>query len=448
MTRYRLAFSALILFSMTVLAQRTRLGPGRNLLISPQQDIEIGRQVAQDAEKQLPLITNRDANAYITALGQRLLAKAPNENKFPFTFKIVDERSINAFALPGGPVYMHRGAIEAADNEAQLAGVLGHEIGHVILRHGTDQVAKSQMTQVGIGILGGLLGKGTTGQILTQVGAFGAGMGLLRYSRDAETQSDLMGTQILYDTGYDPRAMAQFFEKLAREHKGSKTEQFFSNHPIPENRVVKVNDEIRKIGPAPSNPRTDSADFQRIKRMMLTMPEPAKPGAKAGTDTAAPKAAAPPAPSTRSVALQISGIQLRHPDNWKPSVQGNSITLAPAGGADGQGNLAYGMILDVFAPQNARNLDQATAQFLEGLRQGNPAMKIVRQRVQTRVDGRPALLTEATNESPFGGQETDTIITVLKGDGNLQYFVLVAPSKELPRYQPAFKMVMDSIRLR
>src|SRR3972149_9060341 len=109
-------------------------------MFSPQQDIEMGREVAKDAEGQLVLISHPDANAYITALGQQLVAKAPNENKFPFTFKIVDDRSINAFALPGGPIYVHRGAIETADNEAQLAGVIGHEIGPVILRPGTNQV--------------------------------------------------------------------------------------------------------------------------------------------------------------------------------------------------------------------------------------------------------------------------------------------------------------------
>jgi predicted Zn-dependent protease len=275
--RIKLAVIFFLVLTTTLLAQRTKVNPARVLLASPQQDVEVGRQVAQDAEKQLTLIRDRDANAYISALGQALAAKTPNPNKFPFTFKIVDDRSINAFALPGGPIYMHRGAIEAADNEAQLAGVLGHEIGHVVLRHGMSQVGKAQLTQGIVGILGGLAGNSTTGQILTQVGAFGAGMTLLRYSRDAETQSDLLGTQILYDSGYNPAAMAQFFEKLAKQHKGSKTEQFFSNHPIPENRVAKVNEEIRRLGPAIRNPKVDSAGFQRVKRTMLALPEPRKP---------------------------------------------------------------------------------------------------------------------------------------------------------------------------
>ena len=448
MIRARLAIVVLVLFSMTAIAQRTRLRPGSPNLFSPQQDIEMGQEVARDAEKQLSLIANRDANDYISALGQKLAAKAPNENKFPFTFKLVDDRSINAFALPGGPIYVHRGAIEAAANEAQIAGVIGHEIGHVILRHGTNQATKAQLTQAPLAILGGVLGNGSFSKILGAVGGFAANSLLLRYSRDAETQSDFMGTQILFDSGYAPQAMAEFFEILAKEHKGSKTEQFFSNHPIPENRVIKVNDEIKRLGVIPANPRTDTPDFQRVKKMLLAMPAPPPPKPAAPPENTSAPPAPPPAPSVRVTNFQVSGLQLRHPDNWKPSVQGTNITLAPAGGVAGQGALAYGMIVDVFKPQNAKTLDQATQQFLQDLQKGNPAMKLVRSRIASRVDGQPAQLTEAVNDSPLGGQETDVIITVLRPNGDLLYFVEVAPVKEFPRYQTAFQAVMSSVRLR
>jgi beta-barrel assembly-enhancing protease len=269
----RLILVALIVLSMTVLAERTRLRPGFNTF-SPAEDVKLGQQVAQQAEKELNLVTNRETNTYIASLGQRLVAKAPNENKFPFTFKVVDEKEINAFALPGGPVYVNRGAIEAADNEAQIAGVIGHEISHVILRHGTNQASKGQLIGGASGVLGGLLGGSRMGQAAALGGALAANSVLLKYSRDAESQADLMGTQILFDAGYDPRAMAQFFDKLAKEHKGSSVEQFFSNHPIPENRVARVNQEIQKIGPEPTNPKTDSPDFQSTKRILLAMPAP------------------------------------------------------------------------------------------------------------------------------------------------------------------------------
>ena len=435
----------LMVFTVTLFAERTKLRPGRNIF-SPQQDVEMGREVAKDAERQLALITSPNANAYISALGQQLAAKAPNENKFPFYFKLVDDRSINAFALPGGPIYIHRGAIEAADNEAQLAGVIGHEIGHVILRHGTNQATKAQVGQGALAILGAVLGDRGVGQIATVGGGFLANSVLLKYSRDAETESDLMGTQILYDLGYDPIGMAQFFEKLAKEHKGSKAEQFFSNHPIPENRVAKVNAEIKRIGPLTSSPRTDSADFREVKKIMLALPEPAKPDPKAAARNT-PDRRAPVPPSNRSVEFQAGRIRLRHPDNWMPSVRGTNVTIAPDGGSI-SGNLAYGMIADVFRPQGARNLDQATAQLLDDLKRGNSSMQIARSRIQTRVDGRQALLSELLNDSPAGGQETDTVITVSLSNSELLYFVMVAPTKELPQYRRAFDSIMGSVRLR
>jgi Zn-dependent protease with chaperone function len=445
----RLIVVALILGTMTILAERTKLKPGFNTF-SPAQDIEMGKQVAQEAEKELNLVADREVTSYIAALGERLVTKAPNENKFPFTFKVVDEKEINAFALPGGPVYVNRGAIEAADNEAQIAGVMGHEIAHVILRHGTNQASKGQLIGGIGGALGGILGGSKLGQLASAGGVLAANSVLLKYSRDAESQADLMGTQILYDSGYAPRAMAEFFDKLAKEHKGSSIEEFFSNHPIPENRIAKVNAEITRIGPEPANPKTNTPEFQRAKNLLLGMPAPKpkpKPADTQGGKTSTP-AAPPQAPSTRMTNFAVAGIQLQHPDNWKSAVNGTHIVLAPAGGADDRGNLGYGMIIDVFKPQNARSLDDATSQFLDGLRQGNPDIKVVRSRVQTRVDGKQAQLTEVTNASPFGGTENDIIVTLLRSPSELLYFVQVAPTKSMPQYQQAFQNIMNSVRLK
>jgi beta-barrel assembly-enhancing protease len=442
MNKAKLIPLLLIVFSMTLFAQRTKLRPGRNIY-SPQQDVDLGREVAKDAERQLELINNGNANTYISALGQRLASKVPNENKFPFYFKIVNDRSINAFALPGGPVYVHRGAIEAADNEAQLAGVMGHEMGHVILRHGTNQATKAQVGQGILGVVGAVLGDGAAGQIAAVGGGFLANSVLLKYSREAESEADLIGTQVLYDLGYDPKAMAEFFDKLAKDHKGTKTEEFFSNHPIPENRVTKVSAEIKKLGPLPPTPRTDSPDFQEAKRIMLSLPEPAKRDTKATPANSKP----PAAPSARTIEFNSNGVRLRHPDNWKSSVQGTHATIAPDVGII-NGNLAYGMIVDVFQPQGAADLDQATAQLLNQLKQGNAGMQPTRSRVQTKLDGRPALLAELSNDSPIGGKETDVVITVLRSSNELLYFVMAAPAKDFPQYRNAFNQVLDSVRLR
>src|SRR3979411_1635980 len=201
-------------------AQRTQLKPGWNNF-SPQDDINLGKRAATDAEKQLPLCNAPKVDAYLTQLGTRLAQKLPTGGvQYPFEFHCVNDKAINAFALPGGYVFVNRGAIEAADNEAQLAGVIAHELSHVALRHGTSEATKAQAAQTGVGILGAIFGGNAGGALLTELGRFSAGGVLLRYSRAAETQEDVVGTQVLYDAGYDPRALAQFFEKIEADTRG------------------------------------------------------------------------------------------------------------------------------------------------------------------------------------------------------------------------------------
>ncbi len=253
-----------IVLALLLTPERTRLRPGFNLF-SVQHDVEIGQQVSRDAEKQLKLVTDSQVTTYINSLGRRLAAKASGE-QYQYQFKVVNDRAINAFALPGGFLYINRGIFETADNEAQLAGVMSHEIAHVALRHGTNQMSKAYAAQAPLAILGGVLGD-SLGGVLAKTGAsFAANSVLLKFSRDAERQADLMGTQILYDANYDPRAMAEFFQKLEAQG-GSRSTEFFSSHPNPGNRAGAVNEEISKLGGA-RRFKNDSADFQRIKRIL------------------------------------------------------------------------------------------------------------------------------------------------------------------------------------
>jgi hypothetical protein len=254
-------------------ADRTQLKPGWNMF-STQQDIEVGQQVSRDAEKQVRMLNDSRVDNYLNNLGKRLSAHAPGY-KFPYTYKAVNDRAINAFALPGGPVYINRGVIEAADNEAQLAGVMAHETSHVALRHGTNQASKASAAQMPLAILGGLLGSNSTGAALAQLGAgFTVNSILLKYSRTDESQADIMGTQILYDSGYDPRAMAQFFEKLQAVDKGGHPVEFFSDHPNPDHRIERVDQEIDQLGGSPRGSKTDSREFQEVKRYVLSRPAP------------------------------------------------------------------------------------------------------------------------------------------------------------------------------
>jgi predicted Zn-dependent protease len=298
---------------------RTRLKPGWNLF-SPEQDVEMGQQAAKEAEKQMSVLNNRQATAYVDALGKQLAAHAPG-HKYPFQYKIVNDNNINAFALPGGFIYINRGAIEAADNEAQLAGVIAHETGHVVLRHGTNQVSKAYLAQAPLSVLGGVIGSNSIGSVLAQLGVgFATNSLLLRYSRDAERQADLIGTQILYDAGYSPQAMVDFFEKIQAESKGRASE-FFSDHPNPESRISYVQKEIGKLGGTSARIRGDSPDFQEVRRMLLGMPAPPKNGGRpAASNRPNATNGRPDTPSTRMLTLDAQDLQLRSTTSseWRP----------------------------------------------------------------------------------------------------------------------------------
>jgi predicted Zn-dependent protease len=277
---------------------RTVLKPGWNMF-SPKQDVEVGQEVSKDAERQLPMLKNSRLDNYVNTLGRRLAAKAPGE-KYPYEFQVVNDSAINAFALPGGPIYINRGVIEAADNEAQLAGVIAHEISHVAMRHGTNQASKASAAQLPLSILGGLIGSDSTKAALAQLGAsFAVNSILLKYSRTAETQADVMGTQILYDAGYDPRAMAQFFQKIEADQEGGGAVEFFSNHPSPDNRIERVNEEVSLLGgrdvtrspvPASSTTRRATSSPWRVRRGASC-----RPAGPARSPSTADFASSPPA---------------------------------------------------------------------------------------------------------------------------------------------------------
>jgi Zn-dependent protease with chaperone function len=430
---------------------RTKLKPGFNLF-STQQDIEMGRKSAQEAERQLRILNDQEAATYINTLGQNLASHAPTNEKYPFQFKIVNDTAINAFALPGGFIYVNRGAIDAADNESQIAGVMAHEISHVVLRHGTHQISRAYVAQAPLAVLGGVLGAGSMGSILGQLGVgFGLNSLFLKYSRDAETQADLMGTQILHDSGYDPKAMVNFFEKLQAQSK-EKASQFFSDHPVPENRIGNVQKEIEKLGGAPPNALTDSPDFHSAKTRIAAAPAP-KGGARGGTTQPADtRNGRPPAlPSVRLSSYNGADLQLRYPDNWRSHGDGSAVTFAPDGGILSTG-LAWGLMFSTFEPdshgRDRVSLDEATDQLLDSLQRSNSSMHITRTHERTRVGGQDGLITEASNQSPAGGREMDWIVTAIRPDGEVQYFIGVAPQNDFDRYLSAFQDVIDSVRFK
>jgi Zn-dependent protease with chaperone function len=452
--------SVLLMCALPIAAfsQRTKFKPGWNVF-SPQEEVELGRQVAQDAERKLPMLRDARVDNYLDRLGKKLSEKAPGE-RYPYQFKCVNDSEINAFALPGGFLFVNRGTIEAADNEAELAGVISHEISHAALRHGTHQASKAQIAQGGMSILGIFLGgKSSAASLAAQIGGnFTASSILLKYSRDDERQADLLGSQILYDNNYDPTYMAKFFEKLGTEKRGS---DFFSSHPNPQNRIQNINAEIGKMGALSGSYSNDTADFREIRRYVKSLPPAPKASSQQqqqsqqSQQTSSERSASagrPQLPSTRLVNYNAGNISLSYPDNWKIYGREQAYSLAPDGGivSDGKTSaLAYGVVMEVAAlrsDNSARpNLQDATDQLIDSLQNSNRNMRIRKDEGQIRVGGKQALSIILTNDSPLGGREINRLVTVLRPEG-LVYFIFVAPEQEYSNYQKAFKNVIDSVR--
>jgi predicted Zn-dependent protease len=242
------------LLAIPVLGQRTKLKPDFNIF-SIAQDVELGQRISKEMEAQMEILRNPRASSYLDALGQRMAMKAPGHEQFRFQFKIINDASINASGLPGGIVYVNRGTIEAVANEAELAGVMAHEIAHVVLRHGTHQISHVYALQTPLSNMGAV-GSKSIAEVLSKIGGgFAASSIVLRNPQEAESQADLLGTQILYDAGYDPRAAAQFFEKI-------ETSRLLRDHPSTGNRTANVMKEIERLGSVSPRAIVDSPEFQ------------------------------------------------------------------------------------------------------------------------------------------------------------------------------------------
>ncbi len=434
--------------------ERLRFKPGFNLF-SPQQDVQVGREAAAQADKQLPLVNDAEVLRYVNDLGHRLAQVAPVNSDYPWTFKVVNSRDINAFALPGGFIYVNRGVIEAAEDEAQIAGVMAHEMGHVVMRHGTHQASQMMMARAPLAILGGLLGQSSTlTSELLQLGiGFTANSIFLKNSRGVESQADEVGTYILYHAGYDPRAMAEFFQIIEKKYP-QRTMEFFSDHPNPENRIHKVDELIPLLGPSRQG-KTDSPEFQAVKSRLLSLPPPPKGKAGPRASVGPSDTPTPPTPSSRLVRYQGEGFAMEFPENWKAEGSGGSVSLAPPGGVlagpEGESAQAYGASVSRYRPPNGDRggwgLVEATQAVVETMRQSNPGLRVLKQ-TGIRVSGRPALSTLIENDSPIEGQkERDHLVTV-RADNTLIAVIFVAPEPSLGAYQPTFEAMLRSLELR
>jgi hypothetical protein len=455
-----------------------------------QQEITEGQKVVAQVYQQMPVLPDSDPVAkYVRSVGAKLVTHAPGY-KWPYNFHVVASEDINAFALPGGTIFVNLGTVQAAETEAQLAGVMAHEISHVVMRHSTCNLTAQQSKSLwyGLGRIASsiLLGSGTAGQ-LSQAAIGGVqSLDFLRMSRDDEKQADLLGTDILYDSGYDPRGMPQFFETIQAKY-GAGGAQFLSDHPNPGDRTQYVNAEIATL-PRRDHPVVTTPEFTQIhavamKDKALTAKAiqsgtwrksgqyASGPGGGAG-QVAAPAgqsgeggAAAVSAPRLSRSALGIGGRMVKYqgtrfaidyPQKWQQSADpSGAVTLAPSGGASTAG-LAYGAIIaiekqDGGGVTNAASLSAATGALIQKLSQQNGGLEQLGQIKTTTVNGRPANVVELRGRSPVaeGGKplaERDRLLTVARSDGDLSYVVFVAPEPDAGLLKSTFDAMAASFR--
>ena len=424
------------------------LTPGYNLA-SPQEDIALGKQAAAEVRQQVQVVQDQDLQNYIKNLGQKL-ARQPQAGDWPYEFTVINEPSINAFALPGGPVFIHSGLIAAADNEGQLAGVLAHEISHVALRHGTSQASKAQMIQLPAVLAGVLIGDSGA---LSQIGQVGLGLGLnaliMKYSRGAEKEADALGAHIMSSAGYNPVEMARFFQKLDEEG-GSRPPALLSSHPSPGNRIKLVEAEMATFPAGTYNANT--GQFPRAKQEVASLPPPPKQQQQALAQEGA--ARAPTAPSANNF-QQANGrdFSLAYPQGWQTygDQRSNTVTIAPSQGLvrtrQGGVALGYGTVLSTYQPRFSRDALNGTYELIDEMQEMDPTLRVVGAPRQTNVQGSAGLITVLQGQSPYGGAERDVLLTVPRPNG-MFYMVFVGPESNFQQLEPTFNQIVQSIRFR
>ena len=491
-----LLMSLTLVPAVPVLAAPTQVKPGFNVF-SAEQDVEIGRQSAVEAERQLPLLSDRNTQSYVESVFSRLAAQAPG-TKFPYQIRVINARDINAFALPGGFVYVNRGVLTSARTEGEMAGVLAHEISHVALRHGTNNATKAYMAQAGLGVLGGILGRGrptNTAQIINVIGGLGMNAVFLKYSRDAETQADIVGAQILARAGYDPMEMANFFELLKQQSgSGGGASQFFSDHPAPANRQARIQQEAKAIGATNVRRASGDGEFARVQANLRgmgtapTMAEISRGGGRTSssypsdrttqgrqdgrTSSSYPSGrtsqgrqqgnARIEAPSSQYTDFRQRNdfFEMQIPSNWRAyeAENGFGVTIAPEGGivdaGNGQESIRYGVIVNHYDPfegsSGRRNasIDQATTDLINQIRQSNSHLRAASRGRRETIDGQPGMSTTLSGTSPVTGEEERvTLVTRQMGDGHILYTLLIAPGRDYNLVSPAFNRMVQSLRV-
>jgi hypothetical protein len=463
---------ALAIFTMPLAAfGQTQIVAPKNKY-KPSDDVQVGRQAAQEVEQQMPILNDSEVESYVANVGRRLVAAIPPEFQHPefrYTFRVVNARDINAFALPGGPMYVNRGMIEAAHNEGEMAGVMAHEISHVALRHATAQATETQKAQIGsvLGQIAGAIIGGGAGQIIGGASQVGFGAWALKFSRKYESQADMLGSHIMANAGYDPRDLANMFRTIEQQG-GSSGPEWLSSHPNPGNRYEAIMREAQLLR-VNGNGNYDTREFQRVQARLRgmgrapSMQEIAQSGQRyptggttsdngngngngdySGGGYSRDNIESPSARYRTYTGGNLFRVSV--PGNWRELSGDNAVSFAPEGAYGNQG-ITHGVMLGV-VQATSRNLQQATDDYVRGLLQSNPYLRQQTNYRRGTIDGNDALSIQLAGRSNITGRnEIVTVYTTLMRDGNLFYFVTVTPQNEASTYSSVFSNILRSLQL-
>ncbi len=440
---------------------------------------KLGLQAMAEVYKQMPVLPDSSPiTQYVQNLGKRLAKQIPREYTWPYQFHVVQQKEINAFALPGGPMFVNVGTIAAAQNEAQLAGVMSHEMAHVYMQHSAKRATspKTTIAQI-VGALGGIFGGSALGNLARMGIQFGAGTLLLKYSREDEAQADSVGAIIAYKAGYNPMELARFFEILAKEGGGGGP-QFLSDHPNPGNRSEAIAKEIQNW--PPENYVTTSASFDDAKKQSTTIrvysAQEIADGAKQGVwarqnkkEGAIPASVAQSVessqapeslgnvtfknikPSNTLTEVHQNGFSISYPSNWSTASGQNTITIAPKAGVSDNA-VAYGAIVSIVQDQNAGSIAQVAQDLIQNLQQSNPGLHQngdVRSITASGTEGRAADLFGNSPVQQNGKPlvEHDWLVVLPRPGGDYLYIVFIAPENDFAALRPTYQKMLDSVRL-
>jgi beta-barrel assembly-enhancing protease len=405
------------------------------------QEIELGKQAAAEVEEEMDVLHSPEVEKWLNAIGQRL-AQTPQANAYPYRFKLVNDASINAFSLPGGPMYVNTGLITAADNEAQVAGVLAHEMSHIALRHGASQMGRSGPMKTALGIAtiaAGMVG----GDLAEQAVGAGAGLGfgsiLGRYSRDAERDADLNGARMMASAGYDPAELAKLFVKL-NEEVGSEgrpqgLDRWLADHPDTPKRVAYIREDIRFYPDSPRKP--DTGDFSQIQYVVLKIPPPKKPPVIQ--------------PPTGYRTLRLRDFGLAYPQGWLAgqAKSTGSIYIIPPDGARQQQSggieLLLGGVIDVWKSDPV-DLSKGTTDSIERLKKQDANLRADPSEHVT-IGGQPALRTRIETRTSWRQDPNQVVYvyTVVRPKG-LWSLALASPASKLELADPVFGRIVQSVK--